>query len=214
VSNFTFTVASSNTPVNLATPAILRSMALYVGLPAHAGITAPNPTVFAASNAAPITLPLNLTNSGGLPLAYSLTFTSSVPAWLTFSSTNGYVSKSGAVVVYLALNPAGLAPATYRFTIFFKTSDSNVAVIVLPVSFTIYAVPPASPRLTALAKTDSQFIFQLAGSTNVPYLVQSSTNLINWVPASTNILTGGPLNITNSVNSVSPAQFWRAVWQL
>ncbi len=43
VSNFTFTVTSSSVPVTLPTPPILRSLALYVGIPAHAGIVAPEP---------------------------------------------------------------------------------------------------------------------------------------------------------------------------
>ena len=93
ISNFTFTVASGNTPVTLGTPPILRSMALYVGVPAKAGILVPNLNQFAASNSSPVVLPLTITNGGGLPLAYSLSATNSVPAWLSFSSTNGYVSE-------------------------------------------------------------------------------------------------------------------------
>jgi hypothetical protein len=212
ISNFTFTVVSSNTPVTLGTPPILRSMALYVGVPAKAGILVPNLNQFAASNSSPIVLPLIITNGGGLPLAYSLSATSSVPAWLSFSSTNGYVSKSGTVTVYLAFNPVGLAAGTYNFTLFVNTSDSNLAVTALPISFTIYAAPPAAPQLKGLSKSANEFIFQLMGDTNVPYIVQTSTNLMAWVSVSTNTLSGSTLNVTNTVQPGSPAQFWRAVW--
>ena len=212
VSNFTFTVVSGNTPVTLGTPSILRSMALYVGVPAKAGIFVPNLNRFAASNSLPINVPLAITNGGGLPLAYSLSTTSSIPAWLSFSSTNGYVSKSGALTLYLALNPAGLAPGTYHFTLFVNTSDPNVPVTTLPISFTIYSVPPAPPHLNVLTKTANQFVFQLTGDTNVPYTVQMSTNLVTWISISTNLLSSGPLNVTNFTDPNLPVQFWRAVW--
>ena len=212
ISNFTFIVVSSSTPVTLGTPPILRSMALYVGVPAKAGIFVPNLNQFAASNSSPIVLPLTITNGGGLPLAYSLSATSSVPAWLSFSSTNGYVSKSGTVTVYLAFNPVGLAAGTYNFTLFVNTSDSNLAVTALPISLTIFAGPPAPPRLKVLSKSANEFIFQLMGDINVPYIVQTSTNLLAWVSVSTNTLSGSTLNITNTVQPGSPAQFWRAVW--
>jgi hypothetical protein len=212
ISNFTFTVASGNTAVTLGTPPILRSMALYVGIPAKAGIVIPNLNVSAASNSSPFNLPLIITNGGGLPLAYLLSATSSVPAWLSYSSTNGYVSKSGTVTGYLAFNPAGLAAGTYNFTLFVNTSDSNLAVTALPISFTIYAAPPAAPQLKGLSKSANEFIFQLTGDTNVPYIVQTSTNLVTWVSVSTNTLSVSTLNVTNTIQPGSPAQFWRAVW--
>ena len=212
ISNFTFTVTSGNSPVMLGTPPILRSMALYVGVPAMAGLLVPNLNQFAASNSSPVVLPLTITNGGGLPLAYSLSGTNAVPAWLSFSSTNGYVSKSGALKSYLALNPAGLAPGTYHFTLYINTSDPNVPGTILPISFTIYSVPPVAPRLDVLSKTASQFVFQLTGSTNVPYTIQMSTNLVTWISASTNTLPAGTLNVTNSTNPGMPVQFWRAVW--
>ena len=106
-------------------------------LPAQAGITAPNLNQTAASNAPSFNVPLVITNSGGLPLAYSLSSTSAIPSWLSFSSTNGYVSKSSALTVYLAFNPAGLAPGTYTFTLFVNTSDPLLPVTPLPISFTV-----------------------------------------------------------------------------
>jgi hypothetical protein len=213
ISNFTFTVASTNMPVTLATPPILRSMALYVGVPAQSGIIAPNLTQTVASNSSPFNLPLVITNSGGLPLAYSLSTTSTNPAWLSFSSTNGYVSKSGAVTVYLAFNPTGLAAGTYNFTFFLNTSDPLQPVVTLPISFTILSSLPSAPKLQVLSASVGQFVFRLQGDTGVPYVVQTSTDLVTWTSISTNMLAGGVLNITNSISPSSSGVFWRALWQ-
>jgi hypothetical protein len=213
VSNFTFTVTSSSVPVTLGAPPFPRSMALYVGLPPLAGIVAPNLNQTVASNAPPFNVPLVITNSGGLPLAYSLSSTSAVPAWLSFSSTNGYVSKSGALTIYLAFNPTGLAPGTYTFTLFVNTSDPLLPVTTLPISFTISSGIPAAPQLQFLSGSSSQLVFQLLGDTNVAYVVQTSTDLTTWAPVSTNTLPGGALIITNPIPPGAVQQFWRALWQ-
>ncbi len=213
ISNFSLTVTGSNVPVTLTTPPILRSMALYVGIPAHAGIAASELTQTAVTNSSSFNVPLVITNSGGLPLSYSLSSTSTVPAWLSFSSSNGYVPKSSTLTVYLAFNPAGLAPGTYNFTIFVNTGDPLLPVTTLPISFTISTSIPSAPRLQVLSGSASQFAFQLQGDTNVSYVVQSSTNLITWVSVSTNLLPNGVLNITNPIPPGAPQQFWRALWQ-
>jgi hypothetical protein len=212
ISNFTFTVSDTN-PVTLGTPPVLRSMALYLGLPAQAGIVPPDLTPSVASNSPPFNLPLVITNSGGLPLAYSFSFTSSIPSWLSFSSTNGYVSKSGALTVYLAFKPAGLAPGTYAFTLFVHTSDPLLPVTTLPVSLTISSGIPSAPQLQALSGSGGQFVYQLQGDTNVAYVVQTSSNLATWVSVSTNTLATGILNFTNPIPPGTSQQFWRALWQ-
>jgi hypothetical protein len=212
-SNFTFTVTNATVPVTLATPPILRSMALFAGLPAQASITPPNLTQTVASGSPSFNLPLVITNSGGLPLAYTLTFTSAITAWLSFSSTNGYVSKSGAVTVYLAFNPTGLAVGTYTFTIFVNTSDPLQPVTSLPVSFTISSGIPAPPQLVFLSASGGKLVFQLLGDSGIPYVIQQSPDLLAWTSVSTNTLPGGILNITNSIASDAGAMsFWRALW--
>jgi hypothetical protein len=80
LSNFTFTVAGSNSPVTLNTPAILRSAALYVGLPPLADVVAPNLNLTLGSNSPALTVPLVIANSGGLPLGFSLVLTNPNPA--------------------------------------------------------------------------------------------------------------------------------------
>ncbi len=60
VSNFTFTVTSSNLPVILNTPPILRSAALYVGIPPQANVIAPNLNETLGTNSPLLTVPLTI----------------------------------------------------------------------------------------------------------------------------------------------------------
>ena len=211
ISNVTFTVAATNLPVTLATPPVLRSVAFYAGPPAHAGVAAPSLALAVLSNSPSFNLPLAITNSGGLPLAYSLSFTNPPPTWLGFSSTNGYVSKSSSVTVYLAFNPAGLALGTYVFTIFLNTSDPALPVTTLPLTFTVTSSAQAAPSLQVVPAPASEFVFEVSGVPGVPYVIQTSPDLHSWLSVSTNKLAGGALYVTNSLGSAP--QFWRAAWQ-
>jgi Domain of unknown function (DUF5060) len=154
VSNVTFTVSAPNTPVTLVTPPILRSMALFVGLPARAGIAYSNLTPAVASNSPPFILPLTITNRGGLPLAYSLSVTGPSASWLSLSSTNDYVSKSSAQIVQLGFNPAGLAIGTYNTILSVSTSDPLLSVTNLSISFTILS-PLNAWRLAHFGTTNN-----------------------------------------------------------
>jgi Domain of unknown function (DUF5060) len=136
ISNLTFTVTDTN-PMTLVTPPVLRSIALYVGIPAHAGIAPPNLTQSVASNSPSLILPLVIINSGGLPLAYSISVTGSNHAWLSLSSTNGYVSKTSTQIVQLGFDPAGLTAGTYNATLTVNTSDPLLSATNFPISFTI-----------------------------------------------------------------------------
>jgi hypothetical protein len=215
ISNFTFTVTNPSVAVTVTSPPISRSIALYAGLPAQAGVVPPDLSPSVPTNSAAFTLPLAINNAGGLPLGYSLSFTSAIPSWLTISSTNGYVSKSGTITVSLAFNPAGLAAGTYTFTIFVNTSDPALPVTVLPVSLTITgpAGTPAAPQLLFVQASTNGFVFQVQGDSGVPYVIQNSSNLIDWVSISTNSLPGGMLNVTNPMVRDPGQQFWRALWQ-
>jgi hypothetical protein len=86
ISNFTFTVTSSNLPVTLNTPPILRSAALYIGLPPQANVIAPNLNQMLGTNSPAISVPLAIANSGGLPLGYSLVVTN--PSPVAYSAIN------------------------------------------------------------------------------------------------------------------------------
>jgi hypothetical protein len=79
ISNFTFAVSSSNTPVTVNTPAILRSAALYAGLPPHANVLAPTLNQALGTNSPLLTVPVTITNSGGLPVGYSISISNISP---------------------------------------------------------------------------------------------------------------------------------------
>jgi hypothetical protein len=74
ISNFSFTVSGTNA-VTLPTPSILRSVALYAGPPAQATISAATLTQTLGTNSPPVIIPVTMTNSGGLPLSWSLSVT-------------------------------------------------------------------------------------------------------------------------------------------
>jgi hypothetical protein len=77
--------------------------------------------------------------------------------------------------------------------------------------FTLSAAVPEPPVLHALPMTNpSQFVFELQGTTGVPYVIQNSTDFIHWVSIATNTLSGDSLRVTNNISSGSG--FWRAVW--
>jgi hypothetical protein len=74
LSNFNLTVPDTN-PVTIATPSVLRSVALYAGQVPHANLDAPSLIRTLGTNSPPLALSIALTNSGGLPLTYSLSVT-------------------------------------------------------------------------------------------------------------------------------------------
>ena len=74
ISNFNFTVADTN-PVVLTVPSVLRSIAFYAGPPAQAILALPTLSHTLGTNSPPLRLPLAITNSGGLPLSWSLSVT-------------------------------------------------------------------------------------------------------------------------------------------
>jgi len=73
--------------------------------------------------------------------------------WLAFSSTAGFVSKTGSEEVDVTFNPTGLAAGTYNATLLVNTTDPLLPVTTLPVSLTILSgapvltVQPALPNV-------------------------------------------------------------------
>jgi uncharacterized protein DUF5060 len=111
ISNFTFTVVDTN-PVTIPTPVILRSAAFFAGTPPAAGFTAPGLTHTLGSNSPALTLPLTITNSGGLPLAWSLSVTGVSPvAWSALNS----VQAGGPAYAWHDISGTGL-DITTNFT--------------------------------------------------------------------------------------------------
>jgi len=97
----------------------------------------------------------------------------------------------------------------------FPGAGTNFNYAFPPYSATVLLLSPAPATLLAMPTPPvaSQFVFQLQGQTGVPYIIQCSTNLLTWTSISTNTLATDTINITNSVDSSTPAQFWRATWQ-
>ncbi len=81
-----------------------------------------------------------------------------------------------------------------------------------PLSLTVFNFAPAAPSLSPLPAASGQFVFQLNGQFQTPYVLQSSSDLVHWTPVSTNLLAGSTMNVTNPVSPGNVAQFWRAVW--
>ena len=75
LSNFNLTIPTDGATVSVGTPAILRSAALYVGRAAQATLAGPLLCQTLVTNAPPVFASLTLSNSGGLPLPYSLALT-------------------------------------------------------------------------------------------------------------------------------------------
>jgi hypothetical protein len=82
VSNFTFTASGTNS-TTITTPQVLRSSALFVGKAPSTSVTPPALTWTLGTNSPAISLPLSLTNSGGLPVTYSLSVTGASPVLYT-----------------------------------------------------------------------------------------------------------------------------------
>jgi alpha-L-arabinofuranosidase len=95
----------------------------------------------------------------------------------------------------------------------FAVAGTNFTATFLPYSLTLITFAPAAAQLQSALASAGQFVLQIQGQPGVSYVIQSSPDLVNWIPISTNLLTGSVLNLTNAISSVSPQQFWRAVWQ-
>ena len=93
------------------------------------------------------------------------------------------------------------------------SASANYAAAFPPYSLTLITFAPAAAQLQSALAPTGQFVLQVQGQAGVPYVIQTSSDLVNWIPVSTNLLTGNVLNLTNAISSVSPQQFWRAVWQ-
>lgn len=94
------------------------------------------------------------------------------------------------------------------------TVGSNFAYDFPRMSLTVLTLTPDAPRLIALAPvTVGEFVFQLQGQPDVPYVIQSSPDQFNWIAQSTNTLTSSTLTVTNPIAPGSPQKYWRAIWQ-
>jgi hypothetical protein len=148
------------------------------------------------------------------------------------------VNKSSSANLTAAINLAGYVPSSnatlYSYGIpqdqaaesgigsldIAKTAISGVGTNFLytfpPYSANVLVFTPAAPLIIPKSFAQGapgEFVFQIAGSSGVPYVIQTCTNLTspNWIAASTNISASGALYITNSISPAS--QFYRVVWK-
>lgn len=92
---------------------------------------------------------------------------------------------------------------------------TNFTYAFAPYSATVLALSPAPAKLLPVpaSTTASQLVFQIQGQGGVPYVIQRSTNLATWISMSTNTLVTSAMNITNTILSSTPHQYWRVIWQ-
>jgi alpha-N-arabinofuranosidase len=97
----------------------------------------------------------------------------------------------------------------------FPVAGTNFSYVFPPYSATVMSLSPAPATLVAMPASPAagEFVFQLQGQVDVPYVIQYSTNLFNWTSISTNTPLAGTINLTNSLNPSLSVQFWRAIWQ-
>ncbi len=169
LSNFAFTVVGTN-PVTLATPPILRSVALYAGTPPQASVSAPVLLQTVGTNSPPLILPLTITNSGGLPLSYSLSVTGANP--VTFAAVNATQSGGPAFawkdisVVGTNLTAAFTALAAPKTA----TDEGIAGPIVIGFSFPFFSGTQSPGTFTQLYVSPNGFV------TFSPFTGDTSTN--------------------------------------
>ncbi len=79
-----------------------------------------------------------------------------------------------------------------------------------PYSLTLFTLTPPAPQIAVQSAAAGEFLFQISGQPDVPYVIESSTNLVQWVAESTNTLAGNSLSVTNLANDAQ--KYWRVVW--
>lgn len=150
-------------------------------------------------------LVLNKFNVTNLTAQFRLNgFTPSAAATIrSFGIPNDEAARTNGPAAAKDISTSSLANAGTNFTHNFP-----------PYSMTLLTLAPAAPRLVVVAPASAdQFVFQLQGPPEVPYVLQSSSNPSHWVSVSTNTLSGSTVNVTNALSPATQAKFWRAVWQ-
>lgn len=119
----------------------------------------------------------------------------------TYGIPNDEAARTNAPALAQNITTNSLAAVGTNFTYSFP-----------PYSLTLFSLAPTAPQLLMLGVWDGQFVFQLKGQPDVPYVLQSSPDLITWTAQSTNRLTGHSLNVTNPISVNPPQKYWRAAW--
>ena len=92
-------------------------------------------------------------------------------------------------------------------------ASTNFSYSFPPLSLTLFTFAPSQSILFVSGIQPGQVNLLLQGQPATPYVIQSSSDLKAWTSVSTNTLLGNTLNLTLSVSSWPPVQFYRAIWQ-
>jgi len=214
LSNFTFTVASSSSPVTLNTPAILRSAALYVGLPPQAGVSAPNLDQTLGSNSPALSVPLVIANSGGLPLSYSLGLTN--PSSVVYSAVNS-TQPGGPAFTWKDLSTLGQdISANFKALAAPKTRTDEGIAGPIDIGF---AFPFCTNSFTQLYVspngfvTFSRFSGDTSTNTGLPS-VSAPSNCIAFFWDDLDLSTSGHVyTLTDTINGTFTLQFQNVVFK-
>jgi hypothetical protein len=119
----------------------------------------------------------------------------------------------------------GNAPAADS-TLFYRDNDSVLTTYYLPGttgwSNSIWGYPAAGPPAVLwnpliqasganFGVRNNQFVFNIAGTTNIPILVEACTNLANpvWTPLQTLTLTNGSVHFSDAQWTNYPGRYYR-----
>ena len=218
LSNFTFTVVDS-TPVTLATPAILRSVALFAGKPAQATVSAPLLTQTMGTNSPELDLPLIITNSGGLPLAYSLSVTGASPVLYSFSDST---RSGGPTFAWKDISAVG-SNLTTHFMALAPPKTAKDEGIAGPVNigfaFPFYSGGQSPDRFTQLYISPNGFVafnpFSGDSSTNKPLPnAMAPTNLVAFLWDDLDLSTSGSVYaLSDPITGVFTLQFQNVLFK-
>ncbi|MBI3852661.1 MAG: DUF5060 domain-containing protein [Verrucomicrobia bacterium] len=202
ISNFNFTVVGTNV-VTLATPPVLRSVALFAGTPPQAGINTPVLAQTLGTNSPPLTLPLMITNTGGLPLSYSLSVTGFNA--IAYSSINS-TESGGPVFAWKDISAIGRDLTTDFTALTGKNAkDEGIAgPIDIGFGFPFFSGAQSPDVFTQLYVSPNGFItfntFSGDTSTNKPLpSVQSPANLIAFFWDDLDFTSGGRVYVASNV---------------
>jgi hypothetical protein len=212
VSNFTFSVVDTN-PVTLATPPILRSTAFFAGPAPQAGLSAPSLVLTLGSNSPAVTFPITLTNSGGLPLSYSLCVTGASPvSYSAMSSTQ----SGGPVYAWKDISGVG-TDITSSFTAVAPPQTAADEGIVGPVNigfgFPFFSGSQSPDIFNQLYVSQNGFVTfnPFAGSTSTNTVLPSASapsNCIAFFWRDLDLSNGGKIyTATDAVNGTFTVQF-------